>query len=103
MTGAGKSVIIADLLARIGHPFGLRLIVDSVSGGTENWTMRADENITEAEEKASKAFNQEFPDENSAFAPLNLLQKAEAAVPERERLDEDDQSRTESWHAFKTP
>jgi hypothetical protein len=54
--------------------------------------MRADENITEAEEKASKAFNQEFPDENSAFAPLNLLQKAETAVPERERLDEDDQS-----------
>ena len=28
MTGAGKSVIIADLLAQIGHRFGFRLIVE---------------------------------------------------------------------------
>jgi hypothetical protein len=28
MTGAGKSVIIADLLAQIGHQFGFRLIVE---------------------------------------------------------------------------
>src|SRR5438132_2942019 len=28
MTGAGKSVIISDLLAQIGHRFGLRLIVE---------------------------------------------------------------------------
>ena len=27
MTGAGKSVIVADLLAQIGHRFGFRLIV----------------------------------------------------------------------------
>lgn len=27
-TGAGKSVIIADLLAQIGHEFGFRLIVE---------------------------------------------------------------------------
>src|ERR1700730_18115472 len=31
MTGPGKSVIIADLLARIGHRFRFRLIVDCVS------------------------------------------------------------------------
>src|ERR1700726_648838 len=28
MTGAGKSVIVADLLAQIGHRFGFRLIVE---------------------------------------------------------------------------
>jgi hypothetical protein len=28
VTGAGKSVIIADLLAQIGHLFGFRLIVE---------------------------------------------------------------------------
>ena len=28
MTGAGKSVIVADLLAQTGHRFGLRLIVE---------------------------------------------------------------------------
>jgi DNA repair ATPase RecN len=28
MTGAGKSVIIADLLAQIGHRFGFRLIIE---------------------------------------------------------------------------
>jgi hypothetical protein len=28
MTGAGKSVIIADLPAQIGHRFGFRLIVE---------------------------------------------------------------------------
>jgi hypothetical protein len=28
MTGAGKSVIIADLLAQIGHCFGFRLVVE---------------------------------------------------------------------------
>jgi hypothetical protein len=28
MTGAGKSVIIADLLAQTGHRFGFRLIVE---------------------------------------------------------------------------
>jgi DNA repair ATPase RecN len=28
MTGAGKSVIIADLLAQIGHRLGFRLIVE---------------------------------------------------------------------------
>ena len=28
MTGAGKSVIVADLLAQIGHWFGFRLIVE---------------------------------------------------------------------------
>ena len=28
MTGAGKSVIIADLLAQVGHRFGFRLIVE---------------------------------------------------------------------------
>src|ERR1700687_3832762 len=31
MTGPGKSVIIADLLGRIGHRFRFRLIVDCVS------------------------------------------------------------------------
>jgi DNA repair ATPase RecN len=28
MTGAGKSVIVADLLAQIGHRFGFGLIVE---------------------------------------------------------------------------
>jgi hypothetical protein len=28
MTGAGRSVIVADLLAQIGHRFGFRLIVE---------------------------------------------------------------------------
>jgi hypothetical protein len=28
MTGAGKSVIVADLLAQTGHRFGFRLIVE---------------------------------------------------------------------------
>ncbi|HKM57976.1 MAG TPA: hypothetical protein VJX28_04460 [Chthoniobacterales bacterium] len=28
MTGTGKSVIVADLLAQIGHRFGFRLIVE---------------------------------------------------------------------------
>jgi hypothetical protein len=31
MTGAAKSVIIADLLAQIGHRFGFRLIVEEGS------------------------------------------------------------------------
>jgi hypothetical protein len=65
--------------------------------------MRADEKRTDTEEEASKAFNQEFPAENASSAPLYLVQKAEAAVPESKRLDEDDQSRTERWHTFKTP
>jgi hypothetical protein len=30
MTGAGKSVIVADLLAQAGHRFGFRLIVENV-------------------------------------------------------------------------
>jgi len=31
MTGAGKSVIVADLLAQIGHRFGFKLILEGLS------------------------------------------------------------------------
>jgi DNA repair ATPase RecN len=45
MTGAGKSVIIADLLAQIGHRFGFRLIVEeglSHAGADPNSRLRTD-------------------------------------------------------------
>lgn len=42
-TGAGKSVIIADLLARIGHRFGFRLIVEEgLSHGVLTQTKRCE-------------------------------------------------------------
>jgi type IV secretory pathway VirB4 component len=37
MTGAGKSVIIADLLAQIGHRFGFRLIVEEGLSHAVRW------------------------------------------------------------------
>jgi hypothetical protein len=67
--------------------------------------MRADKNDAEAQKKATKSFYPELLNEDR-FHPLDPVQKAETAVPEHLRIDEeaDEQpGRTESWHIFKTP
>jgi hypothetical protein len=64
--------------------------------------MRADENAAGAEKKETKAFYPKLPDEDG----LEPLQKAETAVSERERIDEEAEEKRrkpESWHTFKSP
>jgi hypothetical protein len=69
--------------------------------------MKADKNAAGAEKRATKAFYEELGDEGEeSFDPLHLLQKAEPAVPQRERFGDDDQGKQgkiPSWRAFQTP
>jgi hypothetical protein len=64
--------------------------------------MRPNANAAGAEKKETKAFYPELPDEDG----LEPLQKVEAAVSERERIDEEAEEKRrkpESWHTFKSP
>jgi hypothetical protein len=66
--------------------------------------MNANENATQAGEKAIQAFN--LKDQERSCDNSNPLPSTESSVSAREQRNEDDeeaQRQTESWHSFKTP
>jgi hypothetical protein len=66
--------------------------------------MKANENATQAGEKAIQAFN--LKDQERSFDNSNPLPSTVSSVSAREQRNEDDeeaQRQTESWHSFKTP
>jgi len=68
--------------------------------------MKANENAVEAKKRSTKAFYPELAEGKGSLYVLHRLQKAESAVPQRERFDDKDRhakGKIQSWHAFQTP